>query len=156
MIAELAVANAAFKVIKEAIKNSGEIAAAGQAVVDWFNAKSEIQKKLEEKPPDQRSDLEEFFAFEELKKQQQELKELMIYQGRPGLWDDWLKFQVDARKKREAAAAAEIRRIEAVRKKRRCLLEQIMLGIWITILGLFLAGLIFFVIWVYVMKGKVL
>jgi hypothetical protein len=94
--------------------------------------------------------------LEELKKQQQELKELMIYQGRPGLWDDWLKFQVDARKKREAAAAAEIRRIEAVRKKRRCLLEQIMLGIWITILGLFLAGLIFFVIWVYVMKGKVL
>jgi hypothetical protein len=155
MIAELAVANAAFKVIKEAVKNSGEIAAAGQAVIDWFNAKSEIQKKLEEKPPDQRSDLEEFFALEELKKQQQELKELMIYQGRPGLWEDWLKFQVDARKKREAAAAAEIRRIEVVRKKRRRLLEQILLGVWLTVLGVFLAGLIFLAAWVYVMKSKI-
>jgi hypothetical protein len=156
MIAELAVANAAFKVIKEAIKNSGEIAAAGQAVVDWFNAKNEIQKKLENKPQDKRSDLEEFFALEELKKQQQELKELMIYQGRPGLWDDWLKFQVDTRKKREAAAAAETKRIEVIRNKRKRLLEQILLGVWLTILGVFLVGLIFFAAWAYVMKGKVL
>jgi hypothetical protein len=27
----------------------------------------------------------------------------MIYQGRAGLWTDWLKFQLDAKKRREAA-----------------------------------------------------
>jgi hypothetical protein len=28
---------------------------------------------------------------------------MMIYQGRAGLWTDWLKFQLEAKKKREAA-----------------------------------------------------
>ena len=42
-------------------------------------------------------------ALEQLKKQEEELKEMMIYQGRAGLWTDWLKFQLEAKKKREAA-----------------------------------------------------
>jgi len=104
MLVELAAANAAFAVIKEAISNSGELMSAGKALVDWFDAKSSLQKKVEEKPYDQRSDLEEFFALEQLKRQQEELKQLMIYQGRPGLWDDWLLFQAQAKRKRDDAA----------------------------------------------------
>jgi hypothetical protein len=42
-------------------------------------------------------------ALEKLKKQEEELREMMIYQGRGGLWTDWLKFQLEAKKKREAA-----------------------------------------------------
>ena len=42
-------------------------------------------------------------ALEQLKKQEEELKQMMIYQGRAGLWTDWLKFQLEAKKKREAA-----------------------------------------------------
>jgi len=104
MLVEIAAANAAFAVIKEAIQNSGELVSAGKAIAEWFDAKSSLQKKVEEKPYDQRSDLEEFFALEQLKQQQEELKQMMIYQGRPGLWDDWLRFQADAKRKRDAEA----------------------------------------------------
>ena len=154
MLAELAAANAAYAVIKECIANSGEIARAGHAVIDWFNAKNELQKKVEEKPESQRSDLEEFFALEELKRQQQELKELMIYQGRPGLWEDWLKFQVQARKRREDVAREEQRQILARRNRIKEIVQKALLAFWLTVLGLVLAALIAGAIWLYTMKGK--
>ena len=87
MLAELAVINAAYGVIKEVVGNGQELYAAGQYVAQFFNTKYELQKKLNEKPPDQRNQLEEFFALEEIKAKEQELKELMIIAGRPGLWD---------------------------------------------------------------------
>ena len=154
MLVELAAANAAYAVIKECVQNSGELMQAGRAVMDWFNAKNELQKKVEEKPPDQRSDLEEFFALEELKKQQQELKELFIYKGRPGLWDDWLAFQLKARQSREAATAAETRKQVEKQKKRKRLFEQILLGFWLLVLAVFLAGIIAGAAYLYTMKGK--
>jgi hypothetical protein len=154
MLLELAAANAAFAVIKETIQNGGEIMSAGRAVMDWFNAKNSLQEKVQDKPPDQRTDLEEFFALEELKKQQQELKEMMIYQGRPGLWDDWQSFQVKARQARDAAAAAETRKQMEKEKKRKHLLEQILLGFWLSVLAVVLAGLIAGAVWLYTMKGK--
>ena len=134
MLVELAAANAAYAVIKECVTNGGEILSAGRAVVDWFNAKNSLQEKVQDKPPDQRSDLEEFFALEELHRQQQELKELFIYQGRPGLWDDWLAFQVKARQDREAKAAAETKARLQKKKKRDELLQNILLGFWIFVL----------------------
>jgi len=117
MIAELAAINAAYGVIKEVVGNGQELYAAGQHIIQFFNTKHELQKKLNEKPPDQRNQLEEFFALEEIKQKEQELKELMIYSGRPGLWDDWLKFQADqARARREEIARLER---EAIAKKEK-------------------------------------
>ena len=132
MLLELAAANAAFAVIKETLQNGGEIMSAGRAVVDWFNAKSELQEKVKQNPD--KTDLEEFFALEELHRQQQELKELFIYQGRPGLWDDWLAFQVKARQDREAKAAAETKARLQKKKKRDELFQNILLGFWIFVL----------------------
>jgi hypothetical protein len=154
MLLELAAANAAFAVIKETIANGGEIMSAGRAVMDWFNAKNSLQEKVQDKPPEQRTDLEEFFALEELKKQQQELKEMMIYQGRPGLWDDWQSFQVKARQARDAAAAEETRKQMDKAKRRKKLFEQIILGFWLSVLAVFFAGIIAGAVWLYTMKGK--
>jgi hypothetical protein len=154
MLVELAAANAAFAIIKETIANGGEIMSAGRAVMDWFGAKSSLQEKVESKPPDQRSDLEEFFALEELKKQQQELKEMMIYQGRPGLWDDWMSFQVRARHAREEAQRKVLREKEEKRKKRAILFEQILLGFWLSVLAVVVAGILAGTIWLMTMKGK--
>jgi hypothetical protein len=113
MLAELALANAAFSVIKEAVANSGDIMNAGQALFQYFDNKAVIQKRANEKGGSDRGDLEEFMALEQLKKQEEELKQMMIYQGRAGLWTDWLKFQLDAKKRREAAE-----RDERLRKQR--------------------------------------
>jgi hypothetical protein len=108
MLAELAVANAAFAVIKEAVANSGDIMAAGESLFKYFDTKAEIQKKANSKGGSDRGDLEEFMALEKLKKQEEELREMMIYQGRAGLWTDWLKFQLEAKKKREEAERQRI------------------------------------------------
>ena len=108
MLAELAVANAAFAVIKEAVANSGDIMAAGDSLFKYFDTKAEIQKKASAKGGSDRGDLEEFMALEKLKKQEEELREMMIYQGRAGLWTDWLKFQLEAKKKREEAERQRI------------------------------------------------
>ena len=122
MLAELAAINAAYGVIKEVVGNGQELYAAGQHIAQFFNTKYELQKKLNEKPADQRNQLEEFFALEELKAKEQELKELMIYQGRPGLWDDWLKFQ---------AEAARARREEIARLEREAYEKQQKIKQWI-------------------------
>jgi hypothetical protein len=103
MLLELAAANAAFAVIKEAVQNSGDLMAAGESLFKFFDSKAELQKKAQSSNGSDRGDLEAFMALEQLKKQEEELKEMMIYQGRAGLWTDWLKFQLEAKKKREAA-----------------------------------------------------
>lgn len=132
MIAEIAACNAAFQVIKTAVKNSGEIIEAGQALYDYFNNKEAVQKKIKETPPSKRNLLEEFFELEKLKKQEQELKELMIYQGRPGLWDDWLEFQKRARQQREAEERQRIKEELERRRKRQRIVEKILLTFWLS------------------------
>ena len=134
MLAEIAAANAAFAVIKTAIKNSGEIASAGKAIVDYFSATSAIEEEVKKTPERKRSDLEEFLALEQLRQQEQELKELLIYQGRPGLWDDFQAFRVKARQQREAEEREKIRAELAEKARKKKLLENIMLTLWMIVL----------------------
>jgi hypothetical protein len=108
MLAELMIANSAFAVIKEAVQNSGDLMAAGESLFKFFDSKAELQKKAKSSNGSDRGDLEAFMALEQIRKQEEELKEMMIYQGRGGLWTDWLKFQLDAKKKREAAEREKI------------------------------------------------
>jgi len=114
MIAELAAANAAFDVIKQSIQNGKEIYEAGEAVAEYFGLKNEIQKRAHEHG--YKSDLQAFMAAEQLKKQEDELKNMMIYQGRGGMWNDWLKFQSDMKKSRDEEARQK-KLAKAKRKK---------------------------------------
>jgi hypothetical protein len=132
MLAELAIANAAFSVIKEAVQNSGDIMNAGQALFQYFDTKAEIQKKASAKGGTERGDLEEFMALEQLKKQEEELREMMIYQGRAGMWTDWLTFQLKAKKQREA-----VEREKTLRKQRIIgrIKDTAMIGLIVVLLG---------------------
>jgi len=154
MLLELAAANAAFAVIKEAVQNSGEIMSAGKAVMEWFSAKNELQKKLESKPEGERNDLEEFFALEEMKQKEKELKDMMIIMGRPGLWDDWLKFQVQARHKREAVKAEALRVQLDKERKTQDFIDACMFWFWVIILSAITVVIIIGSIWLIIMKGK--
>ena len=113
MLAELAAANAAFAVIKQAVSNGKEIAAAGNAIAQFVGAKEKLERKAQQKGGG--SDLEEFPALEKIKEQEKQLKELMIYTGRPGMWGDWQRFQAKARvARREAEVAAARKRKKIV------------------------------------------
>lgn len=120
MLVELAAANAAFAVIKEAVQNSGDIMNAGQALFRYFDSKAAIQQAANRKakPGQQKNDLEEFMALEKLKQQELELKDMMIYNGRGGMWDDWLQFQAQAARKREEERKAALREALRVRERR--------------------------------------
>ena len=113
MLAEIAAANAAFAAIKMAIRNGREIADVATQVGKYVNATEDLRKKGEKRKRSAGgADLEEFMHLEKLKQQEEELKQLMIYTGRPGLWHDWIKFQAQARKDRIAAAEARRRQIQ--------------------------------------------
>jgi len=108
MLAELAAANAAFAVIKTAVQNGKDIAAAGSAIASFVGAKEDLQKKTQKKGGG--SDLEEFMALEQIREQEEQLRQMMIYLGRPGLWNDWQKFQAKARVARREAEEERIRK----------------------------------------------
>ena len=123
MIAELAAANAAFDVIKQTIQNGQEIYEAGQALAEYFGLKSEIQRKAHEHG--YKSDLSAFMASEQLASQEEELKNLMIYSGRAGMWNDWLAFQAQMKRSREEERLAEIK---ARNKRKKAIIDSILIG----------------------------
>lgn len=138
MLAEIVLANQAFNVIKQALANGKELHQLGSRVFDYFDNKAKIQEKATKKGGG--SDLEEFMALEQLKQQEEELKERMVYAGRPGMWADWMKFQAAAaRRRREAKEAAER---EAQRRKQQLedIAEYIAIGIGVIILTALLVG----------------
>jgi hypothetical protein len=143
MLAELAAANAAFAVIKAALANGKELSALGSRVFDYFDNKAVIQEKATKKGGG--SDMEEFMALEQLRQQEEDLRERMVYAGRPGMWDDWVKFQAaSARRRREAKEAAAR---EALRRKERAarLTEYIVMGMATVILaGLMIYGIVLY------------
>ena len=148
MLAEIVLANQAFSVIKQALANGKELHQLGSRVFDYFDNKAKIQEQATKKGGG--SDLEEFMALEQLKQQEEELRERMVYAGRPGMWNDWVKFQAAAARKRREAQ--EVAKREAAQKKRRR--EQLAEYIAISIATVILAALLTYGAYIYIMYIK--
>jgi len=129
MLVELAAANAAFDVIKQTLQNGKEIYEAGEALAQYFGLKAEIAKKAHQHG--YKSDIAAFMASEQLAAKEAELKEMMIYQGRGGMWDDWLAFQAEMKRSRDAQELAE-RRAKHARKQR---IVKIFMRAFYTVVG---------------------
>ena len=136
MLAELAAANAAFSVIKNFVSNGKELTGCAKHISDFVFAKEEIEKKAKKQKSKGvgGSDLEEFLALEKIKQQEDELKQIMIYAGRPGLWQDWQEFQAQARKSRRYQE-------KMAQKRKEELMEYLGYGIAFIII-VFFAGLL--------------
>jgi hypothetical protein len=133
MIAELAAANAAYAVIKAALANGKELSALGSKVFDYFDNKAKIQEKATQKGGG--SDLEEFMALEQLKQQEEHLRESMVYAGRAGMWEDWQKFQAAAARRRREQKEAAARAIIDRKKRAEQLVEYFAVGVAVVILA---------------------
>jgi hypothetical protein len=133
MLAELAAANAAFAVIKGALANGKELHQLGSRVFDYFDNKAVIQEKATKKGGG--SDMEEFMALEQLKQQEEELRERMVYAGRPGMWEDWVKFQAAAARRRRETKEAAAREVLRRQERAARLTEQIVMGVATVILA---------------------
>lgn len=145
MLAELAAANAAFAVIKQAVSNSGDLMKAGKAIGEFIGAKEELQRKANQKRARgvAANDLEEFFALERIREYEESLKQMMLLSGRPGLYRDYQKFCEQAKDGRAQAQR------EAIRRR-----QKIVEGVGATLVGLVLVGaLVGLVAWMLHLKG---
>ncbi len=133
MLAELAIANAAFAVIKTTLANGKEIADAGASLGKYFGAEKAIAKQV---ASGSGNVLEAFQAKEALVRQEEELKFMLNKQRLHG-WVDFLAFKAQyTRDLKEAELAA--RKQKAAKAK--ALDENLMVamkvfGILIVILG---------------------
>ena len=136
MLAELAAANAAFSVIKQFISNGKELSGCAKHISDFVFSKEEIEKNLKKKKSKGAggADLDEFMALEQIREKEEELKKMMIYLGRPGLWQDWQAFQAEARKSRRYQE-------KMAEKRRQELIEYVGYGIGFIVI-LFFAGVL--------------
>ena len=137
----ISTANAAISAVKEMIGSGRDLMDCGKELGDYFSAKSEIQKQAN--PSGKGSDLEAFFALEKLKQQEQELKEMMIYSGRGGMWDDWLLFQAEQKRKRDDQA----KQILIAKTKRKKKIHDWIVGVLVSVAVLSGVGAIGVMFW---------
>ena len=116
MLAELMIANSAFKVIKQALSNGKELFDVAESASQYFKAENDIAKEVESKGKG--SALEAYQAQQQLRKQEDELKYLLNKQGLLG-YANFLQFKAEwsrdqkeqvklaARKKHQRAKALE-------------------------------------------------
>ena len=105
MLAELAIANAAFQVIKNTLQNGRELADAGKAVGEYFGAEKTIAKAA---ASGKGNVLAMFQAKEQLARQEEELKFMLNKQRLHG-YQDFLEFKAAYSREQKEAERAVVR-----------------------------------------------
>jgi hypothetical protein len=100
MLAELAIANAAFSVIKQTLSNGKELADAGSAVTKYFSASQSIQQKAAIGTGDV---LGAYQAKQAIERQEKELEFMLNKQSLQGYYN-YCQFRDEFYKKQKAAA----------------------------------------------------
>ena len=143
MIAELAAFNAAYQVVRSAISNGRELASCAKQIGDMIGAEASLKEKSDKRKNSIWTNLagqdtntfEEFMALEQVREKRKELLQSMQLYGRPGLKDDFLKYEIEARKQRKAELeAAKAQRV----KMAEYVVGFILVGAAIAIMGVVL------------------
>lgn len=145
MIAELAAFNAGFAVVKQFVANGRDLGDAMGAIGQMVGAKEELLRRGQKKKKSVLSllggktenDFEEFMALEKIKQIEKDLTSMMKLYGRPGLHDDWIRYQAEARKQRRQQALEE-------KKRKEQMWEYVGYGLAFV---LFVVGVVGIVIW---------
>jgi len=144
-IAAIKIANEAIGAIKEFAGHVDSVGQMGKDLTKLADAKDELEKSAKD------GDMEAFWALEDIKKHEIEVKNMFIYNGRPGLWDDYCRF-IANRKQLRANAEKREKAKKAARKKaiKNGLIVTAGLIGGVTLIGV--AGLI--VYWLISLKGR--
>ena len=143
-IAAVKIANDAIGAIKEFAGHINSVGELGPQLTKLADAKEEIEKKAKE------GSMEHFFELEKINQREAEIKQLFIYSGRAGLWDDYQKFIANRKQLREN----EKKREEARRlAKKRAVKNALLYGaVGLFTLGM-VGGAVAFVLWLISLKG---
>ena len=144
-IAAIKIANEAIGAIKEFAGHVQSVGEMGPQLTKLADAKEEIEKKAKD------GDMECFFELEKIRQREAEIKQMFIYNGRAGLWDDYQKFITNRKQLKEN----ERKRIAAKKARRKKLIKDWSIGIAVTIGALSAIGLCVYILyWVITTKGK--
>ena len=144
-IAAIKIANEAIGAIKEFAGHVESVGAMGKDLTKLADAKDELQKSAAD------GDMEAFWALEDIKRHEAEVKQQFIYAGRPGLWDDYCTFIANRKTLREN----ERKRIAAQKARRKKLIKDWSIGIGATIAVLSVVGFaVYAIYWLVQLRGK--
>ena len=131
MLAELAIANAAFAVIKQTLSNGKEIADAGSAVTKYFSASQSIQQKAAIGTGDV---LGAYQAKQAIERQEKELEWMLNKQSIQGYYK-YCQFRDEFHRKQKADVKKQ--KAQAKEVKETMGLAGQVIGILVTILAAF-------------------
>ena len=144
-IAAIKIANEAIGAIKEFAGHIQSVGEMGPQLTKLADAKEELEKKAKD------GDMECFFELEKIRNKEAEIKQMFIYQGRAGLWDDYCKFIANRKQLKEN----ERKRIAAEKARRRRQIKNWGCGIAVTVATLSAIGICaYFLYWLISVKGK--
>jgi len=138
-ITAVKIANEAIGAIKEFAGHVDSVGQMGSHLTKLADAKDEIEKKA------QAGDMDAFIALENIMRHETEIKNMFIYSGRPGLWEDYCKFIANRKQMRANAQKREA----AKKARRKRLIKDWAIGIGVTLAALSAIGLfILLLVWV--------
>jgi hypothetical protein len=143
-IAAIKIANEAIGAIKEFAGHVSSVGEMGKDLTKLADAKDDIEKAAKD------GDMEAFWALEDIKRHEAEVKQQFIYAGRAGLWDDYCKFIANRKQLREN----ERKRAEAKKLARKKAVQNgfLYVAIGIAVLGV-VGGAVALLLWLISLKG---
>jgi len=144
-IAAIKIANEAIGAIKEFAGHVQSVGEMGKDLTKLADAKDQLEKDAKD------GDMQAFWALEDIKRHEAEVKQMFIYNGRAGLWDDYQKFIANRKQMREN----ERKRAEAKKLARKKAIQNGFLycAVGIAVLGA-VGGAVALLLWIISLKGK--
>jgi hypothetical protein len=144
-IAAIKIANEAIGAIKEFAGHVSSVGEMGKDLTKLADAKDDIEKAAKD------GDMEAFWALEDIKRHEAEVKQQFIYAGRAGLWDDYCKFIANRKQLREN----ERKRAEAKKLAKKKAIQNgfLYVAVGIAVVGV-VGGAVAFIYWLITLRGK--
>ena len=144
-IAAVKIANDAIGAIKEFAGHITSVGELGPQLTKLADAKEQIERKAKG------GDMEAFFALEKINQREAEIKQLFIYSGRAGLWNDYQKFIATRKQLKEN----ERKRIAQAKARKKQEIKEILISAGIILGTLCAVGIfIYALVWFMNFKGK--
>jgi len=144
-IAAIKIANEAIGAIKEFAGHVSSVGEMGKDLTKLADAQDELEKAAKD------GDMEAFWALEDIKRHNEEIKRQFIYAGRAGLYEDYCKFIANRKQLREN----EKKREEAKKLAKKKAIQNgfLYVAIGIAVVGV-VGGAVAFIYWLITLRGK--
>ena len=141
VISGIALANKAFKEVKQLLQNGRTVADCGKQLTDWAKGCSQVQEENNRTKlmgsSSSETAMKRLLHTQTVQRQREELREFMQLYGTPGSWQQFLNLEREARlelkKAKEDAAKKQAKRLETIKNVGLAALITVFVGIIITI-----------------------